>query len=248
MLRRAAGLHLILARQDCVQDLVAEHDAKIRHSQGGFCCRSHGCSLHPSAEPERPLLTLRGHISVPSPGTSAAQDHSLTANRARGMKSLTVAGTESAIRPAQISSYLAGVRERNRRTSDEWRDLSRRARGRCPGDSFICSAFAELICRPSAQTKGPSMSGLLWIILIGFVAGIVARMIPLGPTSLRGSFSPPPSASPGHFFQPGLVRPLAGIGPIKAPASSRRRSARLRSSHLEPPGAHGVIGDPGINR
>jgi hypothetical protein len=61
------------------------------------------------------------------------------------------------------------------------------------------------------------MSGLLWIILISFVAGSSPDNS-LGRTSLLGSFSPPPSVSPELFFQPGSARPLAGIGQIKAPA------------------------------
>jgi hypothetical protein len=40
--------------------------------------------LHPSVDVERPSLTLRGHISVPRPGTSAVHDHSLKADRKQG--------------------------------------------------------------------------------------------------------------------------------------------------------------------
>ena len=52
--------------------------------------------------------------------------------------------------------------------------------------------------------------GIIWIILIGLVAGLIARWLSPGPNNPAGSSSLWSSASLAHSWQPGSAKRLAG--------------------------------------
>jgi hypothetical protein len=70
------------------------------------------------------------------------------------------------------------------------------------------------------------MSGILWVIIVGFVAGIIARLISPGPNNPSGFILTLCSASPVRFWRPLSARPSAITVPSRAPASSPQPSAR----------------------
>jgi uncharacterized membrane protein YeaQ/YmgE (transglycosylase-associated protein family) len=93
------------------------------------------------------------------------------------------------------------------------------------------------------------MSGLLWIILIGFVAGIVARMISPGPNKPAGFILTTALGIAGAFLSTwigqtiGWYRLDQGAGFIAATLGAI--AVLFIWNRLV---AHGVIGDPGVNR
>jgi uncharacterized membrane protein YeaQ/YmgE (transglycosylase-associated protein family) len=93
------------------------------------------------------------------------------------------------------------------------------------------------------------MSGLLWIILIGFVAGIVARIFSPGPNKPAGFILTTALGIAGAFFATwigqtiGWYRPDQGAGFIAATLGAI--AVLFIWNRLV---ANGVIGDPGINR
>ena len=93
------------------------------------------------------------------------------------------------------------------------------------------------------------MSGLLWIIPIGFVAGIVARMIAPGPNKPAGFILTTALGVAGAFFSTwigqtiGWYRADQGAGFIAATLGAI--AVLFIWNRLV---AHGVISDPGINR
>jgi uncharacterized membrane protein YeaQ/YmgE (transglycosylase-associated protein family) len=93
------------------------------------------------------------------------------------------------------------------------------------------------------------MSGLFWIILIGFVAGIVARMISPGPNKPAGFILTTALAIAGAFLSTwigqtiGWYRLDQGAGFIAATLGAI--AVLFIWNRLV---AHGVIGDPGVNR
>jgi uncharacterized membrane protein YeaQ/YmgE (transglycosylase-associated protein family) len=93
------------------------------------------------------------------------------------------------------------------------------------------------------------MSGLLWIILIGFVAGIVARMISPGPNKPAGFILTTALGIAGAFLSTwigqtiGWYRLDQGAGVIAATLGAI--AVLFIWNRLV---AHGVIGDPGVNR
>jgi uncharacterized membrane protein YeaQ/YmgE (transglycosylase-associated protein family) len=93
------------------------------------------------------------------------------------------------------------------------------------------------------------MSGLLWIILIGFVAGIVARMIAPGPNKPAGFILTTALGVAGAFFATwigqtiGWYRADQGAGFIAATLGAI--AVLFIWNRLV---AHGVVGDPGVNR
>ena len=93
------------------------------------------------------------------------------------------------------------------------------------------------------------MSGLLWIVLIGFVAGIVARIVSPGPNKPAGFILTTALGVAGAFFSTwvgqtiGWYRPDQGAGFIAATLGAI--AVLFIWNRLV---AHGVIGDPGINR
>ena len=60
---------------------------------------------------------------------------------------------------------------------------------------------------------------ILWLILIGFVAGIIAKFLHPGRTDRLGLFSPRCWVSPELLLPHILDKPLAGTKPTKALAS-----------------------------
>jgi uncharacterized membrane protein YeaQ/YmgE (transglycosylase-associated protein family) len=93
------------------------------------------------------------------------------------------------------------------------------------------------------------MSGLFWIILIGFVAGIVARMISPGPNKPAGFILTTALGIAGAFLSTwigqtiGWYRLDQGAGFIAATLGAI--AVLFIWNRLV---AHGVIGDPGVNR
>jgi hypothetical protein len=69
----------------------------------------------------------------------------------------------------------------------------------------------------------------LWVIVIGFIAGIVARLLAPGPNNPAGFIPRRCSALPALSSPPSSVRRSAGTGPIRARASSAPLSARSSS-------------------
>ncbi len=68
--------------------------------------------------------------------------------------------------------------------------------------------------------------GIVWIIVIGFVAGIIARWLSPGPNTPQGFILTTVLGIAGASSRLGSGRPLVGIVPIKAPGSLPRPSAR----------------------
>ena len=93
------------------------------------------------------------------------------------------------------------------------------------------------------------MSGLLWIILIGFLAGIIARIVSPGPNNPAGFILTTVLGIAGAFLSTwigqtiGWYRPDQGAGFIAATLGAI--AVLFIWNRLV---AHGVIGDPGINR
>jgi uncharacterized membrane protein YeaQ/YmgE (transglycosylase-associated protein family) len=93
------------------------------------------------------------------------------------------------------------------------------------------------------------MSGLLWIILVGFVAGIVARILAPGPNKPAGFILTTALGIAGAFLSTwvgqtiGWYRPDQGAGFIAATLGAI--AVLFIWNRLV---ANGVIGDPGINR
>jgi uncharacterized membrane protein YeaQ/YmgE (transglycosylase-associated protein family) len=97
--------------------------------------------------------------------------------------------------------------------------------------------------------EGTFMSGLLWIVVIGFVAGIIARMISPGPNKPAGFILTTALGIAGAFFATwvgqtiGWYMPDQGAGFIAATLGAI--AVLFIWNRLV---AHGVIGDPGITR
>jgi uncharacterized membrane protein YeaQ/YmgE (transglycosylase-associated protein family) len=93
------------------------------------------------------------------------------------------------------------------------------------------------------------MSGFLWIILIGFVAGIVARIIAPGPNKPAGFILTTALGIAGAFFATwigqtiGWYRADQGAGFIAATLGAI--AVLFIWNRLV---AQGVVGDPGVNR
>ncbi len=67
----------------------------------------------------------------------------------------------------------------------------------------------------------------LWVIVIGFVAGIIARFFAPGPNNPAGFILTTLLGIAGAFIATLIGQTLwAGIGPIRAPACLARWSAR----------------------
>ena len=60
--------------------------------------------------------------------------------------------------------------------------------------------------------------GILWVILIGFAAGIIARWLAPGPNNPTGFILTAVLGIAGAFSQHGSARRLDGIGPIRVRA------------------------------
>lgn len=68
--------------------------------------------------------------------------------------------------------------------------------------------------------------GILWTIVIGFVAGVVAKFIMPGDNEPSGFILTTISESSARLLRPGSVRHSDGIPRAKVPVSSARLSAR----------------------
>ena len=60
--------------------------------------------------------------------------------------------------------------------------------------------------------------GIIWTIIIGFVAGVIAKFIMPGDNEPRASFLRRYSASSARLLRRFSARRLAGIGPVKEQA------------------------------
>ena len=67
--------------------------------------------------------------------------------------------------------------------------------------------------------------GIVWIVVIGFAAGIIARLLSRGPNKPSGFVITTVLGIVGAFAATFMVRPWAGIDRTRAPASSPRRWA-----------------------
>ena len=71
------------------------------------------------------------------------------------------------------------------------------------------------------------MSGIIWIIVVGFVAGIIARILSPGPNNPSGFILTTVLGIAGAFLATFIgTRPSAITAPIRAPVSSPPPSAR----------------------
>ena len=70
------------------------------------------------------------------------------------------------------------------------------------------------------------MSNIIWIIVIGFVAGLIARFVSPGPNGRQALFSQLFSELSAHLLQPLLASSSAGINSIKARVLSARPLAQ----------------------
>ncbi len=62
------------------------------------------------------------------------------------------------------------------------------------------------------------MGVLLWVIIIGFVAGVIARLLMPGPNTPKVSSSPPSSAWQEHCLLRSLAILPGCIAPVRAQA------------------------------
>ena len=65
---------------------------------------------------------------------------------------------------------------------------------------------------------------ILWVIIIGFIAGIIARLLAPGPNNPAGFILTTLLGMAGAFIATFIGQAIAGIGSIRARASSRQRS------------------------
>jgi uncharacterized membrane protein YeaQ/YmgE (transglycosylase-associated protein family) len=70
------------------------------------------------------------------------------------------------------------------------------------------------------------VSNIIWIIVIGFIAGVIARVVSPGPNNPSGFILTTVLGIAGAFLATLLARPSAGIGSIKARVLSARRSVQ----------------------
>jgi uncharacterized membrane protein YeaQ/YmgE (transglycosylase-associated protein family) len=66
--------------------------------------------------------------------------------------------------------------------------------------------------------------GVIWTIIIGFVAGVIAKFVMPGENEPSGFILTTILELWGHSWQPTLVKLWAGIGPEKARVLSERSS------------------------
>ncbi len=50
------------------------------------------------------------------------------------------------------------------------------------------------------------MGGIIWVIIVGFIAGIIAKFLSPGPNNPSGFILTTVLASPAHFWRPGSVK------------------------------------------
>jgi uncharacterized membrane protein YeaQ/YmgE (transglycosylase-associated protein family) len=67
---------------------------------------------------------------------------------------------------------------------------------------------------------------IIWIIIIGFIAGLIARVLSPGPNDPKGFLLTTVLGIVGAFVATFIGQASAGIGWIRALASSARRLAR----------------------
>ena len=70
------------------------------------------------------------------------------------------------------------------------------------------------------------MGGIIWIIIVGFVAGIIARLLSPGPNNPSGFILTTVLGIVGAFLATFIGQAIGHYGPDRAPASSPRPSAR----------------------
>jgi len=93
------------------------------------------------------------------------------------------------------------------------------------------------------------MSGLLWIILIGLVAGIIARILSPGPNNPSGFILTTVLGIAGAFFSTWSGPTIGWYGPDQVAGFIAATLGAIAVLFIwNRLVAHGVIGDPGINR
>jgi uncharacterized membrane protein YeaQ/YmgE (transglycosylase-associated protein family) len=70
------------------------------------------------------------------------------------------------------------------------------------------------------------MSGIIWIIVVGFVAGIIARVLSPGPNNPSGFILTTILGILGAFLATWIGQAIGPTAPTRAPASSPPPSAR----------------------
>ena len=70
------------------------------------------------------------------------------------------------------------------------------------------------------------MGGIIWIIVVGFVAGIIARILSPGPNNPSGFILTTVLGIAGAFLATWIGQAIGHYGSIRAPASSPPPSAR----------------------
>ena len=106
--------------------------------------------------------------------------------------------------------------------------------GRLPNENELSAGFDALLAgadvRASriidASERGQRLSGIIWIIVVGFIAGIIARMLSPGPNNPSGFILTTVLGIAGAFWRHGSARRSASIAPSMEPATSPPPSAR----------------------
>jgi uncharacterized membrane protein YeaQ/YmgE (transglycosylase-associated protein family) len=70
------------------------------------------------------------------------------------------------------------------------------------------------------------VSNIIWIIVIGFIAGLIARVLSPGPNDPKGFLLTTVLGIAGAFLATSSARPSAGTGSIRVLVLSARPSAR----------------------
>ncbi len=81
------------------------------------------------------------------------------------------------------------------------------------------------------------MSGILWVILVGFIAGIIARMLSPGPNNPSGFILTTVLGIVGAFLATFIGQAIGHYGPDQGAGLHHRNDRRAdRAVHLEPAG------------
>src|SRR3954462_8871951 len=94
---------------------------------------------------------------------------------------------------------------------------------------FDCGDRCPLATWPLARKGRQTMSGILWIIIVGFVAGILARLLSPGPNNPSGFILTTVLGIVGAFLATFIGQAIGHYGPNQGLALSRRPSVRWSS-------------------
>src|SRR5207247_4614674 len=90
-----------------------------------------------------------------------------------------------------------------------------RTRTNCPAgfDAALVRRLARVDAAPSMHWKGTKMGGIIWIIVVGFVAGIIARILSPGQNNPSGFILTTVLGIAGAFLATWIGQAIGHYGP-----------------------------------